>query len=675
MPEPIAAARAMRERACGPVGCLAAGWMRVGWGEPEKTAAEGAAAAADVARRARRRHCQLDVRAACGRPPEPKPRPVRRAASRRRLAALPPPRVRPAGGPAGSPSVQQPGSADLPPFLAHAPPGARRRTSRASRWSVIVQPRAHAAALARSRASTRGARRAATGTSSDDGACAGSVAVRRLARACARARPRRRRGRASTPRAAALQLNTGGRQRLGARRRGRRGPRAARRPTPRPRRRRPTCWPGDRPRAGRGAPAGRRAVPGGRSGRARGRALVRGHGAGARGARRRPSLWLVDGGQAREVARVPRAGDRRAAGLRLARARTGERWASWSTGSRTASGRRHDAVGRVGRPRDRRGRRAGAARPGGPVRSAGRALHGGRSGWQVDLPYPGPVTCMRAPRGSASLQSPLARMRLSRETGVRRAHAVGVDRRSTRRRSRRALVGRVARHGGALPQAKRARIDVALSSARTRYSLRCAAREPRRARGRATWAFAIFQGCTAVRELDRLAARGFSRCDRRGTRDCTRAPRPCGVRLPPRPLCAGTFFYASQMRRSVGGPQRYSVAAPYEADDAPRVGRRLSLRGRGDAPRPPHGDRRPLRRRPLEPGRGVRSLDGAHGARALRPAEHGGRAGAVAAGAAGRGPGPLHPGDRDVVDGGRDGRHGARLGAPSTCGTRPTTSR
>jgi hypothetical protein len=31
LPEPIAPSRAVRERACGPVGCIAAGWMRVGW--------------------------------------------------------------------------------------------------------------------------------------------------------------------------------------------------------------------------------------------------------------------------------------------------------------------------------------------------------------------------------------------------------------------------------------------------------------------------------------------------------------------------------------------------------------------------------------------------------------------------------------------------------------------
>ncbi|HEY2510845.1 MAG TPA: hypothetical protein VGI39_08315 [Polyangiaceae bacterium] len=39
VPEPIAAPRAVSSRACGPVGCSAAGWLRVGWG---KTAEESA---------------------------------------------------------------------------------------------------------------------------------------------------------------------------------------------------------------------------------------------------------------------------------------------------------------------------------------------------------------------------------------------------------------------------------------------------------------------------------------------------------------------------------------------------------------------------------------------------------------------------------------------------------
>jgi hypothetical protein len=38
VPEPITPSRLVRERACGPVGCIAAGWLRVGWGAPESPA-------------------------------------------------------------------------------------------------------------------------------------------------------------------------------------------------------------------------------------------------------------------------------------------------------------------------------------------------------------------------------------------------------------------------------------------------------------------------------------------------------------------------------------------------------------------------------------------------------------------------------------------------------------
>ncbi|MDB4941744.1 MAG: hypothetical protein JWP97_1278 [Labilithrix sp.] len=36
LPEPLATPAKVERRACGPVGCLAAGWLRIGWGEPKK---------------------------------------------------------------------------------------------------------------------------------------------------------------------------------------------------------------------------------------------------------------------------------------------------------------------------------------------------------------------------------------------------------------------------------------------------------------------------------------------------------------------------------------------------------------------------------------------------------------------------------------------------------------
>ena len=44
LPEPLVATTKVERRACGPIGCLAAGWMRVGWGEAKKTPAPAAPA-------------------------------------------------------------------------------------------------------------------------------------------------------------------------------------------------------------------------------------------------------------------------------------------------------------------------------------------------------------------------------------------------------------------------------------------------------------------------------------------------------------------------------------------------------------------------------------------------------------------------------------------------------
>ncbi|HSO35021.1 MAG TPA: hypothetical protein VLT33_20985 [Labilithrix sp.] len=44
LPEPLVAPSKVERRACGPVGCVAAGWLRVGWGETKKTKAADAPA-------------------------------------------------------------------------------------------------------------------------------------------------------------------------------------------------------------------------------------------------------------------------------------------------------------------------------------------------------------------------------------------------------------------------------------------------------------------------------------------------------------------------------------------------------------------------------------------------------------------------------------------------------
>ncbi len=79
VPEPIAPARSVRERACGPVGCIAAGWLRVGWGAAESTPP------AEVPVRSPRPRVvptlDLECQGASARPPETKPASPFRAAA------------------------------------------------------------------------------------------------------------------------------------------------------------------------------------------------------------------------------------------------------------------------------------------------------------------------------------------------------------------------------------------------------------------------------------------------------------------------------------------------------------------------------------------------------------------------------------------------------------------
>jgi hypothetical protein len=119
LPDPIAQPRDVGERACGPVGCLVAGWMRIGWGPAPPTAAPK-----DPPPQVRpvRDMAQLDL--ACD---IASPDPPAAAAKPRREPARPAPRgapkltlVRPWGmnGPSLSPAC----ATELLPFQGHAPP-------------------------------------------------------------------------------------------------------------------------------------------------------------------------------------------------------------------------------------------------------------------------------------------------------------------------------------------------------------------------------------------------------------------------------------------------------------------------------------------------------------------------------------------------------------------------
>jgi hypothetical protein len=80
LPEPIAPSRAVRERACGPVGCIAAGWLRIGWGW---AAGDRSPPAEAPATRPPRTHAaatlELDCQPLGGRQPEPAAEPAGRA--------------------------------------------------------------------------------------------------------------------------------------------------------------------------------------------------------------------------------------------------------------------------------------------------------------------------------------------------------------------------------------------------------------------------------------------------------------------------------------------------------------------------------------------------------------------------------------------------------------------
>ncbi|MBX3186119.1 MAG: hypothetical protein KF819_03850 [Labilithrix sp.] len=124
LPEPLVAAGKVDRRACGPIGCVAAGWLRVGWGEPPATPKPqappphraGVSVSAPVITLA----CEPLGPPA---PPAPTPRP---------RAVIPPPAPTPSAPRRfGSPPVLGLGGSafagvqDLPAFYSHAGPALR----------------------------------------------------------------------------------------------------------------------------------------------------------------------------------------------------------------------------------------------------------------------------------------------------------------------------------------------------------------------------------------------------------------------------------------------------------------------------------------------------------------------------------------------------------------------
>ena len=117
MPDPIATPRDVGERACGPVGCLVAGWMRVGWGAPAAT--ERLKAPAPPLRPPSRDMPPLDLRCT----PTAGPAPVAPASPRRvPKVTLPLPGIQPLRGWMSSAPPIVPCAAQLAFFQGRAAP-------------------------------------------------------------------------------------------------------------------------------------------------------------------------------------------------------------------------------------------------------------------------------------------------------------------------------------------------------------------------------------------------------------------------------------------------------------------------------------------------------------------------------------------------------------------------
>jgi hypothetical protein len=84
LPVPLIGGDVERERVCGPIGCMTAGWLRIGWGAPTPEPIPEAPPARPLATRRPPAAMSLDCEGLVGAPPEvPTPRPAHDAASPR----------------------------------------------------------------------------------------------------------------------------------------------------------------------------------------------------------------------------------------------------------------------------------------------------------------------------------------------------------------------------------------------------------------------------------------------------------------------------------------------------------------------------------------------------------------------------------------------------------------
>lgn len=123
LPEPLVSVSKVEKRACGPVGCLAAGWLRVGWGEVKKAAVPAAPPPHRSTVSASLPQLSLACEATAPiMPPPPSPKPHVTAAP---PAPVPTVRRPSYGGPPVLATPGFPGVTDMPAFLAQPAPALR----------------------------------------------------------------------------------------------------------------------------------------------------------------------------------------------------------------------------------------------------------------------------------------------------------------------------------------------------------------------------------------------------------------------------------------------------------------------------------------------------------------------------------------------------------------------
>jgi hypothetical protein len=181
-------------------------------------------------------------------------------------------------------------------------------------------------------------------------------------------------------------------------------------------------------------------------------------------------VWMLEGTGAREIARVPRTNGDARPQLRLARRADGR-----------ALGLVVDAIADTSPSAmrwvmsvDLESGALGEPEPLAPADLSDRSVTlctGDDSGWDVELPFGGAVLLQIAPRWGSSLQSPAARMRISRERACVLRVLGSVDAYAATAPD--ALVRPIP---AAARRADLRAVEVSVLSARTRYGLRCWAR-------------------------------------------------------------------------------------------------------------------------------------------------------------------------------------------------------